>query len=105
MDNARILANIAMGKSAYLHCNYAELAADGGVLGLISYYIIYIYLLYKEMKYVKYDNSAVLVIVLVLVRLLTDWGAVSYYTKSTYFYIMIYYLHVNTMRKKYPRIK
>ena len=105
MDNARILANIAMGKSAYLHCNYAELAADGGVLGLISYYIIYIYLLYKEMKYVKYDNSAVLVIVLVLVRLLTDWGAVSYYTKSTYFYIMIYYLHVNSMRKKYPRIK
>ena len=105
MDNARILSNIAMDKSAYLHCNYAELAADGGVLGLFSYYIIFLYLLYKEMKYVKYDNMAVLVVVLILVRLISDWGAVSYYSKSTYFYLMIYYLHLNTMRKRYPNIK
>ena len=103
--NAPILTNIAMGKSAYLHCNYAEMAADGGVLGLISYYIMFLYVLFKEIKFSKFDNSAVLVITLIIIRLISDWGSVSYYNKLTYFYLMIYYLHLNTMRKRYPQIK
>ena len=94
-----------MGKSAYLHCNYAEMAADGGVLGLISYYIMFLYVLFKEIKFSKFDNSAVLVITLIIIRLISDWGSVSYYNKLTYFYLMIYYLHLNTMRKRYPQIK
>ena len=38
MGNARLLVVENLGQDCYLHCNYAELAADGGLVGLASYY-------------------------------------------------------------------
>jgi len=102
---ARIQLNKAMDIDGYLHCNYAELAADGGIVGLISYYIMFLYVLFKEFKYFKVDNMAFLMVTLIFIRLVTDWGMVSYYNKSTYFWLMIYYLHLRSCQIKYPHIK
>lgn len=103
IGNAIILVARAADKNTYLHCNYAELAADGGILGLFSYYIMYLYILWYEFKYVRKDTTAVLIIVWIMVKLVADWGLVSYYTKASYFYLMIYFLHVNMLRKKYGK--
>lgn len=105
MGCARILAGKAMDLDCYLHCNYAELAADGGIIGLISYYVIFIYALIKEMKFFKVDTMASLIITLIIIRLTTDWGAVTYYKKTTYFYVMIYYLHILYCQQKYKFVK
>ena len=105
MGCARILTEKAMDIDSYLHCNYAELAADGGAVGLISYYSIFIYALIKEFKYFRVDDMASLIITLIFIRLTTDWGAVSYYKKTTYFYVMIYYLHILYCQQKYKHVK
>lgn len=101
MGCARILSMKAMDSDGYLHCNYAELAADGGLIGLISYYSIYLYVLFKEIKYFKLDKMSALIITLVIVRLITDWGMVSYYNKETYFLLMIYFLHISYCKRLY----
>ena len=105
IGNAHILVWRASDQNTYLHCNYAELAADGGVLGLFSYYIMYLYVLYKEMKYVKIEHSAILIVVLVLIKLILDWGAVTYYSKLPYFTLMTMYIHLDLMRIKHPKPK
>ena len=104
INNARILTGRALDKDAYLHNNYAELAADGGSLGLLSYYIMFLYPLFKEFKYIKRDSSALLVVIWIIIDFVNDWGIVSYFTVYTYFKLMIYYLHLNTMRRKYPSL-
>ena len=104
INNARILTGRALDKDAYLHNNYAELAADGGSLGLLSYYIMFLYPLFKEFKYIKRDSSALLVVIWIIIDFVNDWGIVSYFSVLTYFKLMIYYLHLNTMRRKYPSL-
>ena len=105
MGCARIQTMKAMDLDCYLHCNYAELACDGGIIGLISYYIMFIYVLIKEISYFRVDKLSALIITLVIVKLATDWGMVSYYNKSTYFMLMIYYLHISYCKKTYPRLR
>ena len=105
IDNSPILLSRVSAHYTYLHCNYAELAACGGLVGLISYYSIHTYILYNELKYIKIDASAVLFFVWITAILLTDWGTVSYYSKRTYFNFMIFFLHIQQMRQRHPHIK
>ena len=66
---------------------------------------MYLYVLAKEYKYLKYERLSALIFLWVMIKFVTDWGAVSYYSKINLFYLMIYYLHIDLMRKKYPNIK
>jgi len=100
-----ILANAGSSHRTYLHCNYAELAACGGLFALISFYSIHTYILTKELKYAKKDPSAVLFLVWMFLILTTDWGAVSYYTKRTFFNFIVFFLHIQQMKQRYPEIK
>jgi len=102
MHNARILVSRTFGYDTYLHDNYAEIACDGGIVGLISYYSMYLYILLNELRYLRKDSSAILVEVWVGIKLVTDFGAVSYSSKITYFYLMFFYLHLVQMQRKYP---
>ncbi len=104
MGCARLLTQKAMDIDGYLHCNYAELAADGGIVGLISYYSMYIYVLVKEIKYFKVDNLAILFLALIILKFFTDWGMVSYYSKGVYFSFMVYFLHIQWCKRQYPHL-
>jgi O-antigen ligase len=42
MGNARILCQLFYGHDCYLHNNYAELLANGGLVGFLLYYSLYI---------------------------------------------------------------
>ena len=46
-----------------------------------------------------------LVFTLIVIRFITDLGAVSYFTKVTYLQLMIYFLHLESCKIKYPQIK
>ncbi|MCM1450212.1 MAG: O-antigen ligase family protein [Clostridiales bacterium] len=98
MGNAHFLAIWASGHDCYLHCNYAELAANGGIVGLILYYWIYVVLLRKEYNFIRINRFAPVILLLIIMRLVMDWGAVSYYSKSTYFMLMIFTLHYERLK-------
>ena len=105
MGNGRLLALEATNHDCYLHCNYAEIAACGGIVGLVSFYGIYLYIIIKEFKYLAIDKYAVIVLTVILCKLMTDWGAVNYASKSTYFLFMMYFSHLKICKRKYPDIK
>ena len=105
INNSMIILSQQTGKATYLHNNYIELLVCGGIIGLISYYSIFIYLLFQELKYIKLESSAFLIFTWILIRFVIDWGLVSYSNRTTYFYLMLFFIHLDNMKRKYPRIK
>lgn len=79
------------GRHCFSHCNYTEVLSGLGILGIISYYGMYIYSLF----YVWRSQSAVsikykpLVCALIIETLIGDIGLVVYYEKSTWILLAI----------------
>lgn len=93
IDNARFLVETALGRRTYLHSNYVELLADGGIVGFFCYYAMYLYPLWIFYRYRRdRDPYLILCVVLMLLFLVMDYGLVSYYSKSTYFYLSMLFL-------------
>lgn len=94
MDNAKIYTEPAFGvANYYLHNNYVEILADGGMVGFIVYYAIYAVILVKLWKNRDFTAGEFNIVFLILIlRLILDYGMVSYESKNTYFYLLIFYL-------------
>lgn len=85
------------GVDTYLHNNFVELLACGGLVGFGIYYSIYYYLIKKLRKAEKKgltDPYVTLSIILIIVLLFMDYGSVSYYSKERYFYFAMLFLEV-----------
>ena len=96
--NSNYILRPLFGKDTYLHNNFVELLACGGVIGFGIYYYVMLWPLYKIWKNWKFGDSATIaVIILIFVLLLMDYGMVSYYSKGTYFYFMVFYLQVKIL--------
>ena len=96
--NSNYILRPLFGRDTYLHNNFVELLACGGVIGFGIYYYVMLWPLYKIWKNRKSGGSATIaVIILILVLLLMDYGMVSYYSKSTYFYFMVFYLQARIL--------
>ena len=101
MNNARFLIAHAFGKETYLHNNYVELLVNGGVVGFIIYYSMYIYLMFSLIKRRKVDDKGTIIcIAMLIIFLISDYGAVSYYSKSRYVYLAIFFLQDKILRRK-----
>lgn len=101
MGNARIFVSSDYGHDAYLHNNYVELLANGGILGFIIYYCIYYMVIKNLIKYFKYrDKYTSVVIILVIMQLVIDYGSVSYYYKNTIFYFLIFFICIRKMKER-----
>lgn len=95
IDNARLLLLQHFGYTTYLHNNYVELLASGGIVGTGIFYSIYVYIIYKlKVNWHHYNSEKTLILLLILMQLAMDFGAVSYYSKNTYFYIMMFFLFI-----------
>ena len=83
-----------------MHNNYIELLAGKGVIGLLAYYSMYLYVAYNLIRYRDiHSNEYIMVLILFLSQIVMDMGMVSYESKSTYFYMMLFYLEVQLLRK------
>ena len=96
MNNARlIISSSSIGRDTYLHNNYVELLADGGVIGFLSYYSIYFFIITQLWKHRKSkDPYLVISAVLTVLFLVMDYGGVSYYSKSRYLYFLVFFLEI-----------
>ena len=101
VNNPSVLTYFLYGKeNYYLHNNYIELLAGTGVIGLLAYYSMYVYIAYNLIRYRNFhSNEYVMVLILFLSQIVMDMGMVSYESKSTYFYMMMFYLEVQLLRK------
>lgn len=94
IDNAKIYTELTFGvANYYLHNNYVELLADGGIIGVVVYYSIYAVILVKLWKNRDFTAGEFNIVFLILIlRLILDYGMVSYESKNTYFYLLLFYL-------------
>ena len=101
VNNPSVLTYFLYGKeNYYLHNNYIELLAGTGIIGLLAYYSMYVYIAYNLIRYRNFhSNEYVMVLILFLSQIVMDMGMVSYESKSTYFYMMMFYLEVQLLRK------
>lgn len=101
IDNARLLLMEHFGYTTYLHNNYVELLASGGLVGTVFFYSIYIYILMK-VKRVWYKHAPELTagLSIIITILIMDFGDISYYSKTTYFYLLTSYIIVTKASKK-----
>jgi len=105
IGNGVLLALQHTGRFCYLHCNYAEIAACGGIVGLYIVYWIYFKLIKMELRYVKKDPAAVMMLIFLFMNLIMDYGSVSYYGKETYFMFMIFCIHYDSLKSRNAAIK
>lgn len=98
IGNPRLLAIQYFGHNCYLHNNYVELLAGGGLVGMVLYYLPFIYATYFIIKNRGRINKTYCIVIVILILLLAmDYGQVSYYSKMTYFYLLLMheFIHIN----------
>nr|WP_298623245.1 O-antigen ligase family protein [uncultured Veillonella sp.] len=80
VNNPSVFTYFVYGKeNYYLHNNYIELLAGTGVIGLLAYYSMYIYIAYNLIRYRNFhSNEYVMVLILFLSQIVMDMGMVSY---------------------------
>jgi len=87
--NYRVLLDQDIGRRGYAHNNYIELLVDVGTIGMIVYYLMYIFSLFKlkKIEIGIYKNYRYLFISLFLSILIIGYSSVYYYNK--HFYILL----------------
>lgn len=104
IDNARLTTRTLFGYDHYLHNNFVELLAGVGIIGFFCYYSMYFYIIRNMLKYMyTKDRELSICFVIIVILLAMDYGMVSYYAKETYFYLMIGFLMVKNLKRKYAR--
>lgn len=82
-----------IGHDCYLHNNYAEMLANGGIVGTFLFYRIYWCVVNSIRRNKIYTSSeGRILLILLFALLLSEMGLVSYYSKSYYFFFMVFYL-------------
>ena len=98
-NSLELLASVGERRT-YLHCNFVELLACGGIVGFFIYYFIYARLLYGLWKNRACRSEVTnLCIVLMVLMLIMDYGMVTYYDKQQYLYFMCFFLQLDFVKK------
>ena len=101
IGNSNIYTSAYYGHNHYLHNNYIELLACGGLVGFFIYYSIWIYLLIRFIRYRKRRNKEYdICVVLFVIHIVMDYGMVTYYSKDTYFMLLLFLIEINMMKQK-----
>ena len=100
MNCTHYMAYKYLNVDAYLHNNYVELLAGGGIFAFIIYYSMHVYLLVGFIKLKNIDLKwCVFGILLIVLLLITDYGRVAYYSKVVYFELMALFLILRIVRR------
>ncbi len=101
IGNSGLLLMQELGRDTYLHNNYVELLATGGIFGLLIFYSMYCYCIVNLIRYRKKANTfSVICAVLIFIQMIMDFGSVSYYSKSTFFFLMVFFIHIQILKRR-----
>lgn len=102
IGNSGYITEKATGWFTYLHNNYVELLATTGIIGFCLYYSVYFYIIFNCVKMLKKKNKYInIVLIIFLINIILEYAMVSYYSKSTYIYILLGLISVEKARKDY----
>ena len=100
MGSGHLVAWKYLNKYFYLHNNFAEILAGGGLVGFIIYYSIYAYIFACFIRYRRYSTLETAVCTtLLIMALIEDYASVTYYAKETYFYLMLGFLETEKLKQ------
>ena len=94
LDCFRLVSGDILGRYYYAHNNYLELLADIGIIGFISYYSGYLYLIKHIWKGAKQDRTRNLLLALMGCVLISEYACVTYSTFLFGLFIMIMFMWV-----------
>ena len=96
--NANIYTRNYFGHNHYLHNNYVELLACGGIVGFLIYYSAWVWLLITYIRNRKKRSKEYdICLVLLLIHLAMDYGAVTYYGKEAYFLLLVFWMEAKLL--------
>ncbi len=100
MGSGHLVAWKYVNRTYYLHNNYVEILAGGGLVGFLIYYSFYCYVFGSFIRYRRYCSIETFICAVLLVMLLVDdYANVTYYLKDTYFYLMIGAFEVRKLKR------
>lgn len=101
IGNANIYTRMYYGNNHYLHNNYIELLACGGLIGFIIYYSMHLHLLVGFFRLWKHrDRVYDIMLVLLIIVLIVDYGMVSYYNRTNYLFLYMIWNYVTLTKKQ-----
>lgn len=80
---------IACGYSSYLHNNFVELLASGGLVGTLLYYIPFVKILISNWKIRDFSEEAYLSFLILFIELINGMASVQYFSKPNFIEIAI----------------
>ena len=81
--------------------NYVELLANGGIVGFCFYYFIYVKIIWSLWKSRKNGNKLnKLIFTMAILDIIMQYGYVSYYSKLSYIYLMVYCIYIEAFKNK-----
>ena len=85
------------GRSTYLHNNYVEILASGGIIGFVLYYGCYFYLLKRHIQIIRRSVSLITLISFATLccEMITQIGIVTYYSKVTWLVMALWFVAAN----------
>lgn len=98
MGNSAALLLKTVGLSTYLHNNYVELLACGGLAGFALYYVPMLAcgVCFLRRKRFTQKQTAICAVLLLLL-LIMDYGMVSYSSKEQYLYLMLFFIQADRL--------
>ncbi|MBT2572023.1 O-antigen ligase family protein [Planococcus sp. ISL-110] len=101
LANFRTLNINSFGVNSYAHNNFVELLVNGGLIGFIIFYFMYVYIFIRLFPYLKAKYPEVIAIYILLsIRFFMDFAIVSYDTKMTWIYLAIGFITVKKYTEK-----
>ena len=101
IGNANIYTQMYYGHDHFLHNNYIELLACGGLVGFILYYSIYGVILFRMIRFRKCrDKEYDICLIILALVLVLDYGMVSYFDKTTYIFLLLLWMESEHLKRK-----
>lgn len=101
--NSALLVLYRLGFATYLHNDYIELLVNGGMVGFVMYYSVYLALLIKHIKLMKtYDDPELIIsFTMLILFLITNLAKVSYYgSLNAYLYTTLWISTVEIFKRR-----
>lgn len=93
------------GHDHYLHNNFVELLACGGLIGFTLYYSMHASILLSMFRYRKHrDGQFDICLVLLVVWIIMDYGCVRYFNRENYLLLMIFWFEAQNLREADRRL-